>query len=93
MEKYAEDAKLDQLNAQRRRMKQLEHKRAVDQLIEERRRLIQMEHERALEEEKREGELERYRQAVVEQERQRLLREHAGKLAGFLPKVRCTNGV
>ena len=37
MAKYAEDDRIEQMNAQRRRMKQLEHKRAVQQLIEERR--------------------------------------------------------
>ena len=36
--KFAEDDRIEQMNAQRRRMKQQEHKRAVEQLIEERRR-------------------------------------------------------
>lgn len=38
MDKFAEDDRIDQMNAQRRRMKQLEHKREVEKLIEERRR-------------------------------------------------------
>ncbi|KAJ3169454.1 mannosyl-oligosaccharide alpha-1,2-mannosidase [Geranomyces variabilis] len=86
MEKYAADEKIEQLNAQKRRMKQLEHKRAVDALVEERRHLIRKEQEIALEAEAREKELESYRQQVVEQERQRLLLEHASKLMGYLPK-------
>ncbi|KAJ3321333.1 mannosyl-oligosaccharide alpha-1,2-mannosidase [Boothiomyces sp. JEL0866] len=69
-----------------RRMKQLEHRRAVDELVKERKRL----HEANEMEKKRleniELELARYRAEVIEQERQRLLREHASKLAGFLPK-------
>ena len=32
--KFAEDDRIEQMNAQRRRMKQLEHKRAVERLID-----------------------------------------------------------
>lgn len=35
MEKYAEDDRLEQMNAQRRRMKELEHKREVERLWQE----------------------------------------------------------
>lgn len=35
--KFAEDDRIEQMNAQKRRMKQLEHKRAVEQLLEDRR--------------------------------------------------------
>jgi hypothetical protein len=38
MAKFAEDDRIEQMNAQKRRMKQIEHKRAVDVLLEERRR-------------------------------------------------------
>lgn len=38
MDKFAEDDRIEQMNAQRRRMKQLEHKREVEKLIEDRRR-------------------------------------------------------
>lgn len=38
MAKFAEDDRLEQMNAQKRRMKQLEHKREVEKLIEDRRR-------------------------------------------------------
>ena len=40
--KFAEDDRIEQMNAQRRRMKQQEHKRAVENLIDERRRQHQM---------------------------------------------------
>lgn len=43
MAKFAEDDRLHQMNAQRRRMKQLEHKREVERLIEDRRRQHQAE--------------------------------------------------
>ena len=35
--KFAEDDRIEQMNAQKRRMKQLEHKRAVDKLMDDRR--------------------------------------------------------
>lgn len=37
MAKFAEDDRIEQMNGQKRRMKQLEHKRAVEKLLEERR--------------------------------------------------------
>lgn len=37
MEKFAEDDRIEQMNAQKRRMKQLEHKRAVEEIIQHRR--------------------------------------------------------
>lgn len=86
MEKFAADSKLEQLNAQKRRMKQLEHKRLADETIRQRQAIFEAELEKdrllALKEE----EVEKFRQDVVEQERQRLLREHAAGLIGFLPK-------
>jgi len=41
MAKYAEDDRIEQLSAQKRRMKQLEHRRAVERLIEERKAQFQ----------------------------------------------------
>lgn len=38
MAKFAEDDRIEQMNSQKRRMKQLEHKREVEKLIEDRRR-------------------------------------------------------
>jgi hypothetical protein len=87
MQKFAEDDRIEQMKQTQRRMKQLEHRRAVDALIAERHK---MSHEKELEQKKLdvlELELSKYREDVIEQERQRLLREHAAKLAGFLPKV------
>lgn len=36
--KFAEDDRIEQLNAQKRRMKQLEHKMAVEKILEDRRK-------------------------------------------------------
>ena len=38
MAKFAEDDRLEQMNAQKRRMKQLEHQRAVERMLDERRK-------------------------------------------------------
>ena len=35
MDKFAEDERLEQMNAQRRRMRELEHKREVERLWQE----------------------------------------------------------
>lgn len=40
-----------------------------------------------MEEQKEMERLENYRKQIIEEERQRLLREHASKLLGYLPKV------
>ncbi|XP_063269010.1 LOW QUALITY PROTEIN: meiosis-specific nuclear structural protein 1 [Prinia subflava] len=84
--KLAEDDRVEQLNAQKRRMKQLEHKKAVEKILEDRRKQCIAEKERELQE----RELEKRRQesirAIIEEERQKLLKEHAWKLLGYLPR-------
>ena len=43
MAKFAEDDRIEQMNAQRRRLKQMEHQRAVEALLDERRRRMNVE--------------------------------------------------
>ena len=85
--KFAEDDRIEQMNAQKRRMKQLEHKRAVEALIDDRRAQFAADKQRDLDIRKEEEMMERLRQQIIEEERQRLLKEHASKLLGYLPKV------
>ncbi|NXF02237.1 MNS1 protein, partial [Smithornis capensis] len=84
--RLAEQERLEQLQAQQHRQKQLEHKRAVENILEQRHQQLLAHRERELEE----RELEKRRQesirAIVEEERQKLLKEHAWKLLGFLPR-------
>lgn len=47
--------------------------------------IVIQEHE--LSERRAEQEMEEFRKRIVEEERARLLREHAPKLLGYLPKV------
>jgi hypothetical protein len=86
LEKYAREENLEQMNAQKKRMRQLEHRRAVEKLIEERRQRREQLRLQEIEAEKGLDELSKYKRAVIEQERQRLLREHAVKLLGYLPR-------
>lgn len=84
--KFAEDDRIEQMNAQKRRMKQLEHKRAVEQLLDDRRAQFAQDRERELEERREEERMEAFRRQIIEEERQKLLREHAMRLLGYLPK-------
>uniref|UniRef100_K7G6B3 Meiosis-specific nuclear structural protein 1 n=1 Tax=Pelodiscus sinensis TaxID=13735 RepID=K7G6B3_PELSI len=84
--KFAEDDRIEQMNAQKRRMKQLEHRKAEEKLIQQSKQKKLSCKERELEE----RQLEERRQgnicAIVEEERQKLLKEHATKLLGYLPR-------
>lgn len=86
LEKFARDDRLEQLSAQKRRMKGLEHGRAVEDLIAERRQRIAIERERQEAALAQEGVMKEARRRLIEEERQKLLREHAVKLLGYLPK-------
>ncbi|NXT57095.1 MNS1 protein, partial [Pluvianellus socialis] len=83
--KFAEDDRIEQMNAQKRRMKQLEHRRAVEKFLEDRRQQFIADKERELEERKLEERRQENIRAIVEEERQKLLKEHASKLLGYLP--------
>ncbi|KFQ21238.1 Meiosis-specific nuclear structural protein 1, partial [Merops nubicus] len=84
--KLAEDDRIEQMNAQKRRMKQLEHRRAVEKLIEDRCKQFIAAKERELEERQLQERRQENIRAIVEEERQKLLKEHASKLLGYLPR-------
>lgn len=84
--KFAEDDRIEQMNANKRRMKQLEHKRAVEKLIEDRKSQFAADRERELDERREEERMEAFRRQIIEEERQKLLKEHAVRLLGYLPK-------
>lgn len=85
--KFADDDRIEQMNAQKRRMKQLEHRRAVETLIEDRRKQFEAEKAAEMDEMEQERQRQAMRQQIIEEERQKLLKEHAEKLLGFMPKV------
>eukprot|EP01137_Pigoraptor_chileana_P011149 Opistho-2@61577 len=86
MQKFSEDERLEQMNAQKRRMREAEHRRAIEQLLEERRARRRAEDDERDRESQDRAAMEQNFRKIVEEERQRLLREHANKLAAFLPK-------
>jgi hypothetical protein len=86
LEKFAADDRIEQMNAQKRRMKQAEHKRSVEHMLEQRRLQLSQEKQKELDERVLNEKLEAYRRQIIEEERVKLLREHAAKLLGYLPK-------
>ncbi|KOO21091.1 meiosis-specific nuclear structural protein 1 [Chrysochromulina tobinii] len=85
--KFAEDDRLDQMNAQKRRMKQLEHRKAIEQLLELRRAKYEQERGAELQEQLNAERVEQVRQQIIEEERKRMLAAHAKNLGlQHLPK-------
>jgi len=84
--KYAEDDRIEQLHEHKRRMKLEAHKREADRLLAMRRETYNAQREAEREEELRNRGQEQDRQAIIEEERQKLLREHGIPLRNFLPK-------
>ncbi|CAH1968702.1 unnamed protein product [Acanthoscelides obtectus] len=86
LEKLAEDARLDQLSDQKRRMKMLQLRRDTEQMMIERRQKQAEEMQLLMKiEEEAQQELETKRR-IVEEERHRMLGEHVKHLIGYLPK-------
>lgn len=85
MERFAEDERLEQMNAAKRRMREQEHKREVERLLAVKRDMF--EKQRAAEEAEQQARLaEKEREAaLLEEERRRLLAE-AASLQEYLPK-------
>ncbi|KAG2454297.1 hypothetical protein HYH02_001326 [Chlamydomonas schloesseri] len=83
--KFAEDEKLEQMNAQKRRMRMAEHAREVQRLIDEKRAAFEAAKAREeAEDAAKRSEDDRVR-GLVEEERKKLLRE-AAELKDFLPR-------
>jgi len=91
--KFADDDRIEQLNDQKRRIKVQEHIREANRLIDIRREKYEAarEAEIASAEVQRREDAERLR--IIEEERQRLLKEAACPLRDFLPKgtMECKN--
>lgn len=80
MQKFADDERIEQMNAQKRRMKELEHKREVERLWQEKLAVYKAQREMELEIKRQQEEEERRQRDIVEMEKQRLLAEHANVL-------------
>ncbi|VEL07011.1 unnamed protein product [Protopolystoma xenopodis] len=86
LEKFAKDDRLEQMSAQRRRQKQLEHQREVQTLIEARRTALAVERASQAERLAEEQQIAEERRRIIEEERQLILQQHAEQLFGYLPK-------
>ena len=87
LDKFAEDDRLDQMNAQKRRMKQLDHRREIERLLELRREKYEQERSAELQEQLNAERVEQIRQQIIEEERKRMLAAHAANLGlQHLPK-------
>jgi hypothetical protein len=64
LEKFAEDDRIDQLNAQKRRQKQIEHRREIERLLELRREKYEQERAAELQEQLNAERVEQIRQQV-----------------------------
>lgn len=75
LEQFAEEDKIDQLNAQKRRQKQIQHRKDVERMIQDRRlareRLKEMEEE----EEQNRRAAEQLKAQLIEKEKAKLLLE------------------
>lgn len=87
MEKFAEDERLEQMNAQKRRMRELEHKREIERLWQEKLAIYKAQREVELHEREAKLAEEARLQSIVEQEKARLLAEHAAILQQHHPKA------
>ena len=85
-ERFAEQDRVEQMNAQRRRMKMQEHKREVERLAAVKRAMYEEQLSREVEESAAAAAEEEAKAAIVEEERKRLLVEHAARLQDYLPK-------
>lgn len=84
--KFAEDDRIEQMMEHKRRMKVEKHKREAARLIEMRRESFANARDAERDEEARLRGDEDGRQAIIEEERMKLLRDHAVPLRDFLPK-------
>lgn len=88
MAKFAEDERLEQMNAQKRRMRELEHKREIERIWNE--RLVVYQAQRAIEEAERNAKRaeEDEHARVIFEAKARLLAEHAAVFEQHYPKAK-----
>ena len=77
---------IEQLNAQKRRLKVAAHKREAERLVQERRSLYEREREAEISQLASQQVEQEARAVEIEQEKRRLLRESAIEFRDYLPK-------
>ena len=91
-EKFAEDERLEQMNAQKRRMREQAHKREIEKLWKQKLEMYRAQREEELFQKQQADDQERFKQAVIAQEKEKLLREHASIMNSFNPKAASNYG-
>ncbi|XP_050075187.1 meiosis-specific nuclear structural protein 1-like [Anopheles maculipalpis] len=82
---WAERDRIDMMSNEKRHRKMMEYRRHVQELLEDRRKRRMEEVKTLLEQEERQKQEDRRRQEILEEERIKLLKEHATALLGFFP--------
>ncbi|XP_053697790.1 meiosis-specific nuclear structural protein 1-like [Sabethes cyaneus] len=85
LRQWAERDRIEQMTAEKRRLKLLEHRRAIQELLEDRRRRRADEVKEMMQQQLEFEQDEKRRQEIIEEERIKLLKEHVTALLGFLP--------
>ncbi|KAK3250443.1 hypothetical protein CYMTET_40173 [Cymbomonas tetramitiformis] len=86
MEKYSEDERIDQENKMRRESNMRDFKKEVEHLAEHKQGLFEAQQRQEIAEQLHRDEEDQQRSDIIEQERKRMLAEHAAKLIDYLPK-------
>ena len=86
-EKFAEDERLEQMNQQKRRMRELQHKKEIERLWQEKLAVYRVQREQEWEERRIKEEEEQIAKNVIAQQKEALLRQHADILQQFNPKA------
>ena len=74
MQKFAEDERLEQMNAQKRRMREQEHKRQIEKLWQEKLAVYQAQREQEWEERRQKEAEEDEQRSIVAAKKEQLLR-------------------
>merc|ERR1712228_250093 len=91
MARYEKAAKMEQLSAHKKKLKMIQHKKDVQDIMIERLRLKEMEKKKEEEMDQAAKMDEKVRADIIQQERLRLIQEHAPKLKHFLNTKLATN--
>lgn len=82
---WAERDRIDQMTNEKRRLKLMEHRRAIQELLEDRKRQRADQVKELMRQQSMFEQQEKRRQEIIEEERIKLLKEHVTALLGFLP--------
>jgi len=86
LEKFAQDERLEQMNVQRRKMKELELKKEIERQWQEKRRQYQLQKDVELKELINLKDMEVRKRELIEREKERLLYENEEILKSHFPK-------